>query len=113
MGGMRREAVGATVWNVYLSYRLVAQSAANRCSRRRIAVLMVALSVLDLSPVTTATPPSAALNNSLDLARLLFSAADGGVAVVTGERSRTERATIRTAIRRREHRFAADCATNR
>jgi luciferase family oxidoreductase group 1 len=32
---------------------------------------MVALSVLDLSPVTTATPPSAALNNSLDLARLI------------------------------------------
>src|SRR5437016_8072181 len=32
---------------------------------------MVALSVLDLSPVTTATPPSAALNNSLDLARLV------------------------------------------
>src|SRR3954451_6391623 len=30
---------------------------------------MVALSVLDLSPVTTATPPAAALNNSLDLAR--------------------------------------------
>ena len=27
------------------------------------------LSVLDLSPVTTATPPSVALNNSLDLAR--------------------------------------------
>src|ERR1700704_3781929 len=32
---------------------------------------MVALSVLDLSPVTTATPPSVALNNSLDLARLV------------------------------------------
>ena len=32
-------------------------------------VRMVALSVLDLSPVTTATPPAAALNNSLDLAR--------------------------------------------
>ena len=32
---------------------------------------MVALSVLDLSPVTTATPPSAALRNSLDLARLI------------------------------------------
>ena len=32
---------------------------------------MVALSVLDLSPVTTATPPSAALRNSLDLARLV------------------------------------------
>src|SRR5919205_2154453 len=32
---------------------------------------MVALSVLDLSPVTTATPPSVALNNSLDLARLI------------------------------------------
>jgi luciferase family oxidoreductase group 1 len=31
---------------------------------------MVALSVLDLSPVTTATPPAAALNNTLDLARL-------------------------------------------
>src|SRR5439155_13352056 len=30
---------------------------------------MTALSVLDLSPVTTATPPAAALNNSLDLAR--------------------------------------------
>jgi luciferase family oxidoreductase group 1 len=30
---------------------------------------MVALSVLDLSPVTTATPPSVALRNSLDLAR--------------------------------------------
>jgi len=30
---------------------------------------MVALSVLDLSPVTTATPPAAALNNTLDLAR--------------------------------------------
>src|SRR3954452_24540039 len=30
---------------------------------------MVALSVLDLAPVTTATPPAAALNNSLDLAR--------------------------------------------
>ena len=30
---------------------------------------MVALSVLDLSPVTTATPPPAALKNSLDLAR--------------------------------------------
>ncbi len=29
------------------------------------------LSVLDLSPVTTATPPSVALNNSLDLARLI------------------------------------------
>ncbi|MGA3308072.1 MAG: LLM class flavin-dependent oxidoreductase [Xanthobacteraceae bacterium] len=31
---------------------------------------MIALSVLDLSPVTTATPGSAALRNSLDLARL-------------------------------------------
>jgi luciferase family oxidoreductase group 1 len=31
---------------------------------------MTALSVLDLSPVTTATPGSAALRNSLDLARL-------------------------------------------
>ena len=31
---------------------------------------MTPLSVLDLSPVTTATPPSAALRNSLDLARL-------------------------------------------
>ena len=31
--------------------------------------LMVALSILDLSPVTTATPPAAALNNTLDLAR--------------------------------------------
>src|SRR5260370_42322555 len=30
---------------------------------------MTALSVLALSPVTTATPPAAALNNSLDLAR--------------------------------------------
>jgi alkanesulfonate monooxygenase SsuD/methylene tetrahydromethanopterin reductase-like flavin-dependent oxidoreductase (luciferase family) len=30
---------------------------------------MTALSILDLSPVTTATPPAAALNNSLDLAR--------------------------------------------
>src|SRR3979490_1771406 len=30
---------------------------------------MTALSVLDLSPVTTATSPAAALNNSLDLAR--------------------------------------------
>ena len=32
---------------------------------------MVALSVLDLSPVTTATSPAAALNNSLDLARFV------------------------------------------
>src|ERR1043166_3235206 len=32
---------------------------------------MVALSVLDLSPVTTATPPAAALNNTLDLARFV------------------------------------------
>ena len=31
---------------------------------------MIPLSVLDLSPVTTATPGSAALHNSLDLARL-------------------------------------------
>jgi luciferase family oxidoreductase group 1 len=31
---------------------------------------MLPLSVLDLSPVTTGTPPSAALKNSLDLARL-------------------------------------------
>src|SRR5271167_4883007 len=31
---------------------------------------MIPLSVLDLSPVTTATPGSAALRNSLDLARL-------------------------------------------
>src|SRR5436190_6628011 len=31
--------------------------------------LMVELSILDLSPVTTATPPAAALNNTLDLAR--------------------------------------------
>src|SRR5947209_18811137 len=30
---------------------------------------MIALSILDLSPVTTATPPAAALNNTLDLAR--------------------------------------------
>src|SRR5215510_9754071 len=30
---------------------------------------MLALSVLDLSPVTTATPPAVALNNTLDLAR--------------------------------------------
>src|SRR3954471_19519216 len=30
---------------------------------------MTALSVLDLAPVTTATPPAAALHNSLDLAR--------------------------------------------
>ena len=34
---------------------------------------MVALSVLDLSPVTTAIPPSVALHNSLDLARLVDS----------------------------------------
>ena len=32
---------------------------------------MVALSVLDLSPVTTATPPSVALKNTLDLAQLI------------------------------------------
>jgi luciferase family oxidoreductase group 1 len=32
---------------------------------------MVALSILDLSPVTTATSPAAALNNSLDLARFV------------------------------------------
>ena len=32
---------------------------------------MIPLSVLDLSPVTTDTPPSAALRNSLDLARLV------------------------------------------
>ena len=31
---------------------------------------MIPLSVLDLSPVTTATPGSAALRNSLDLAQL-------------------------------------------
>ena len=31
---------------------------------------MIPLSVLDLSPVTTATPGSAALHNSLNLARL-------------------------------------------
>jgi luciferase family oxidoreductase group 1 len=31
--------------------------------------MMLPLSVLDLSPVTTATPPAAALNNTLDLAR--------------------------------------------
>jgi luciferase family oxidoreductase group 1 len=31
--------------------------------------VMLPLSVLDLSPVTTATPPAAALNNTLDLAR--------------------------------------------
>ena len=31
---------------------------------------MIPLSVLDLSPVTTATPGSTALHNSLDLARL-------------------------------------------
>src|SRR5205085_1456541 len=31
--------------------------------------LMVALSILDLSPVATATPPAVALNNTLDLAR--------------------------------------------
>src|SRR5881398_3105763 len=30
---------------------------------------MPVLSILDLSPVTTATPPAAALNNTLDLAR--------------------------------------------
>src|SRR5437763_7107222 len=30
---------------------------------------MVVLSILDLSPVTTATPPAVALNNTLDLAR--------------------------------------------
>jgi luciferase family oxidoreductase group 1 len=52
MGVMRGEAVGASARNVYL------------CA-------MVALSVLDLSPVTTATPPSVALHNSLDLARLV------------------------------------------
>src|SRR5678816_728251 len=46
------EAVGAALRNVYLYG-------------------MVALSVLDLSPVTTATPPSAALRNSLDLARII------------------------------------------
>jgi len=34
-------------------------------------LVMVALSVLDLSPVTTAIPPAAALNNSLDLARFV------------------------------------------
>src|SRR5437660_12308794 len=44
------EAVGEALWSVYL-WR------------------MVALSILDLSPVTTATPPAAALNNTLDLAR--------------------------------------------
>src|SRR5215813_128444 len=44
------EAVGAAAPNGYL------------CA-------MIALSVLDLSPVTTATPPAAALNNTLDLAR--------------------------------------------
>ncbi len=31
---------------------------------------MIPLSILDLSPVTTATPGSVALHNSLDLARL-------------------------------------------
>src|ERR1044072_1650494 len=46
------EAVGAARLNVYLW-------------------VMVALSVLDLSPVTTATPPSAALRTSLDRARLI------------------------------------------
>jgi luciferase family oxidoreductase group 1 len=50
MRGMRREGVGGRARTVYLWG-------------------MVALSVLDLSPVTTATPPSAALRNSLDLAR--------------------------------------------
>ena len=44
------EAVGEALWSAYL-WR------------------MVALSILDLSPVTTATPPAAALNNTLDLAR--------------------------------------------
>src|SRR5215813_8919849 len=44
------EAVGAAAPNGYL------------CA-------MIALSILDLSPVTTATPPAAALNNTLDLAR--------------------------------------------
>jgi luciferase family oxidoreductase group 1 len=43
------EAVGASPWNVYL--------------------WVMRLSILDLSPVTTATPPAAALNNTLDLAR--------------------------------------------
>src|ERR1044071_3853891 len=32
-------------------------------------VCLMRLSVLDLSPLTTATPPSVALHNSLDLAR--------------------------------------------
>ena len=42
-----------------------------RHARNHYLWAMVALSVLDLSPVTTATPPSAALRNSLDLARLI------------------------------------------
>ena len=46
------EAVGAAAPNGYL-------------------LAMPALSVLDLSPVTTATPPAAALNNTLDLARFV------------------------------------------
>src|ERR1043165_4545891 len=40
-------------------------------ARTHYVCMMLALSVLDLSPVTTATPPSAALRNSLDLARLI------------------------------------------
>src|SRR3954454_16588073 len=44
------EAVGEASRSVYLSW-------------------MPALSILDLSPVTTTTPPAAALNNTLDLAR--------------------------------------------
>src|SRR3954464_2514623 len=43
--------------------------AVGECATNDYLCAMVALSILDLSPVTTATPPAAALNNTLDLAR--------------------------------------------
>ena len=59
--------------------------------------VMVALSILDLSPVTTATPPAAALNNTLDLARFAdtarLHAATGSPSTTTCRPSQAPRPT--------------------
>src|SRR5438046_10624806 len=66
-GGWKRL---AKAWrNVYLSSGLSRNLRRTGVHFAGLTLLMVALSILDLSPVTTATPPAAALNNTLDLAR--------------------------------------------
>src|SRR2546423_4480776 len=63
------EAVGERTRSVYVSSGLSRNLRRTGAYFAGLTLPMVALSILDLSPVTTATPPAAALNNTLDLAR--------------------------------------------